>query len=65
MLTSMDKAWVGGLVAWLGHLLSAKLGFNFVTPELIALVTGVVVYWIPNKQDDAGTQPPPAAPTLL
>ena len=49
MLTSMDKAWVGGLVAFVGQLLSTKFGLTFITPELVALVTGVIVYWVPNK----------------
>jgi hypothetical protein len=27
MLTTMDKAWVGGVVAFIGQMLSAKLGW--------------------------------------
>jgi hypothetical protein len=49
MLTTMDKAWVGGVVAFVGQMLSAKLGWAFITPELVALVTGALVYWVPNK----------------
>lgn len=62
MLTSLDKAWVGGLAAFIGHLLQVKLGLAFVTPELIALVTGVLIYWVPNKAaPDVQQVPPPPA----
>jgi hypothetical protein len=56
MLTTMDKAWVGGVVAFIGQVLHAKLGWAFITPELVALVTGALVYWVPNKA--AATEPP-------
>lgn len=49
MLTGMDKAWLGGVVAFVGNYLQAKLGLPFVTPELIALITGTAVYWTRNK----------------
>jgi len=60
MLTSMDKAWVGGLVAFVGQLLSTKFGLGFITPELVALITGVIVYWVPNKAPSPAPQVPEA-----
>jgi hypothetical protein len=58
MLTTMDKAWVGGVVAFIGQFLQAKMGWAFITPELVALVTGALVYWVPNKT--AAPAVPPA-----
>lgn len=48
MLTHSDKAWVSGLVAFLGHFAFTQLGWAFITPELIGLVAGVATYWVPN-----------------
>lgn len=48
MFSTSDKAWVGGLIAWGSHYLSTRFGLSFVTPELVALLTGVAVYWVPN-----------------
>jgi hypothetical protein len=49
MLTTSDKAWIGGLIAWGGQYLSTRFNWSFITPELIALLTGAAVYWVPNK----------------
>jgi hypothetical protein len=48
VLTTMDKSWVSGLVAFAGHYLSTKMGWSWITPELVGLVAGVATYWVPN-----------------
>lgn len=59
MLTTADKAWVAGLLAWIGQLLATKLGWGtFLSPELLALITGAITYWVPNKP----APPAPPAP---
>ena len=51
MLTNSDKAWVAGLIAWLGQYAATRFGFGWlVTPEMLALVTGAATYWVPNLQ---------------
>jgi hypothetical protein len=49
MLTASDKAWVAGLVTYVGHLLATKAGLSFVTPELVAILAGAATWWMPNK----------------
>lgn len=56
MLTQMDKSWVAGLVAFLGHFLTSKLGWGFITPELVGLIAGVVTYWVPNAAPATTTE---------
>ena len=56
MLTTSDKAWVAAAVAYLGQLASSTFGWPQLSPELIALITGAAVWWMPNLL-------PKAAPT--
>lgn len=59
MFTAADKAWVAAVVTWVGHLLATKLGLAaFISPELLAVVTGAVTYWMPNRAAPVAPAPP-------
>jgi hypothetical protein len=58
MLSTADKAWAAGLVTFVGQYLSSRFGWTFITPELLALLAGVVTYWVPNLP---GQPVPPSA----
>ena len=51
MLSGSDKAWVGGLVSLVCTYAASRLPVlaPFITPELIAMLTGGAVYWTRNK----------------
>jgi hypothetical protein len=50
MFTQSDKAWVGGIVTLVGQYLAQRFSLgSFLTPELLAVIAGAAVYWVPNK----------------
>jgi hypothetical protein len=54
MFTQSDKAWAGGIVTLVGQYLGQRFGLgSFLTPELLAVIAGAAIYWIPNKTTPA------------
>jgi hypothetical protein len=54
MLTTIDKAWVAGVVSWLVNSGASWLGLTAmpteVTAAAAALITAIFVWWVPNKR---------------
>lgn len=48
-----NKAWLGAIIAYLGQLAVSYLGWPMLSPELIAIITGAAVWWIPNARAGA------------
>jgi hypothetical protein len=58
MFSQSDKAWVSALVALVGQYLTSKLGWSFITPELVAAIAGIATWFTPNRAAPAVPAPP-------